>query len=159
MRVPPIPGALYNYLVQEELLFGKIAVEEGFVSQTQLDLAMNESNGKTLTDILVDRGILRPEQIQIIRDIQRIHMAEITAPAEPVSEAFMDSCATVGVPRVLDINGSDDARTGYTQFSTRRGTRVTAAGAFLRPALRRDHVTLMTRAEGAAIRLRATEFR
>ncbi len=82
MKVPPVQCDRYNYLVQEELLFGKIAVEEGFVSQTQLDSAMNESNGRTLTEILVDRGILRPDQIQIIKDIQRIHLAEITAPAE-----------------------------------------------------------------------------
>ena len=82
MAIPPVHGSLYNPVVQEELLFGKIAVEEGFVSQTQLDSAMNESNGRTLSDVLVDRGILRSEQIQIIRDIQRIHMAEITAPAE-----------------------------------------------------------------------------
>jgi serine/threonine-protein kinase len=68
--------------VQEELLFGKIAVEEGFVSQTQLDSAMSETNGHTLTDVLVAKGILKPDQIQIIKDIQRIHMAEISAPAE-----------------------------------------------------------------------------
>jgi serine/threonine-protein kinase len=68
--------------VQEELLFGKIAVEEGFVSPSQLESAMNETNGRTLTDVLVARGILKPDQVQIIRDIQRIHMAEISAPAE-----------------------------------------------------------------------------
>jgi serine/threonine-protein kinase len=68
--------------VQEELLFGKIAVEEGFVTQTQLDTAMGETNGRTLTDVLVARGFLKPDQVQIIRDIQRIHMAEISAPAE-----------------------------------------------------------------------------
>lgn len=72
---------------------------------------------------------------------------EITAPTEPVSEAFMASAGAIGAQRVPDINGSDDARTGYTQFSTRRGTRVTAAGAFLRPALRRPNVALMTQAE------------
>jgi choline dehydrogenase-like flavoprotein len=72
---------------------------------------------------------------------------ELTAPTEPVSEAFMASCAAAGVKRVLDINGSDDERTGYTQFSTRRGLRVTAAGAFLRPALKRGNVTLATGTE------------
>ncbi len=72
---------------------------------------------------------------------------EITAPTEPVSEAFMASAGAVGASRVLDINGSDDVRTGYTQFSTRRGTRVTAAGAFLRPALKRPNVTLLTGTE------------
>jgi serine/threonine-protein kinase len=68
--------------VQEETLFGKIAVEEGFLTQTQLDAAIHDTNGRTLTDVLVDRGILKPDQVQIIRDIQRIHMAEVSAPAE-----------------------------------------------------------------------------
>jgi choline dehydrogenase len=72
---------------------------------------------------------------------------ELTAPTEPVSEAFMESAAALGARRVLDVNGSDEVRTGYTQFSTRRGTRVTASGAFLRPALRRPHVSLLTHAE------------
>ncbi|QSE88204.1 GMC family oxidoreductase [Rhodococcus pseudokoreensis] len=76
---------------------------------------------------------------------------EITAPAEPVSEAFMASSAAIGATRVMDINGSDLERAGYTQFSTRRGLRVTAATSFLRPALRRPNVTLMTRTEVARI--------
>ena len=69
---------------------------------------------------------------------------EIGGPPEEVSEAFMDSAAALGARRVLDINGSDDVRAGYTQFSTKRGIRVTAAGAFLRPALKRRNVQLMT---------------
>ena len=72
---------------------------------------------------------------------------EVTAPAEPVSEAFMASAAAIGAQRVEDINGSDAVRTGYTQFSTRRGTRQTAARSFLRPALKRRNVTLLTEAE------------
>jgi serine/threonine-protein kinase len=76
--------------VQEESLFGKIAVEEGFVTQIQLDAALHETNGSTLTEILVTRGLLKPEQVQIIRDIQRIHMAEISAPAESGGLLRMD---------------------------------------------------------------------
>jgi serine/threonine protein kinase len=68
--------------VQEESLFGKIAVEEGFVTQAQLDLALDDPGNSTLTEILVARGFLNPTQVQIIRDIQRIHMAEVSAPAE-----------------------------------------------------------------------------
>src|SRR5687768_12872792 len=82
MEVPPVQDARYNCCVQEELLFGKIAVEEGFVSQPQLDAAMSEAGGRTLPTVLVARGFLKPDQVQIIKDIQRIHMAEITAPAE-----------------------------------------------------------------------------
>ncbi len=68
--------------MQEESLFGKIAVEEGFLSQDQLERATRESQGKALTDVLVTGGFLNPSQVQIIRDIQRIHMAEVSAPAE-----------------------------------------------------------------------------
>ncbi|MDQ7909340.1 GMC family oxidoreductase N-terminal domain-containing protein [Phytohabitans sp. ZYX-F-186] len=72
---------------------------------------------------------------------------EIGGPPEAVSEAFMESASAVGVKRVLDLNGSDEDRTGYTQFSTRRGVRRTAADCFLRPALKRRDVRLLTRAE------------
>jgi choline dehydrogenase-like flavoprotein len=72
---------------------------------------------------------------------------ELARPAEPVSEVFMESCEQLGMERVLDLNGSDGERTGYTQFSTWRGMRVSAARAFLHPALRRANLTLLTRAE------------
>ena len=72
---------------------------------------------------------------------------EIGGPPEAVSEAFIESSAAVGMKQVLDINGSDDDRAGYTQFSTHRGARVTAAGSFLRPALKRPNVQLLTRTE------------
>jgi choline dehydrogenase len=72
---------------------------------------------------------------------------EVAAPSDPVSDAFMASASAIGAKRVLDINGSDDVRTGYTQFSTRRGLRVTASNAFLRPAMRRSNVTVMTHTE------------
>ena len=68
--------------MQEESLFGKIAVEEGFLSQNQLETAARESQGKGLTEVLISRGFLNDSQVQIIRDIQRIHMAEVSAPAE-----------------------------------------------------------------------------
>ena len=68
--------------MQEETLFGRIAVEEGFVTQGQLDSALRDINGSTLTEVLVAKGLLEPGQVQIIRDIQRIHMAEVSAPAE-----------------------------------------------------------------------------
>jgi choline dehydrogenase-like flavoprotein len=63
----------------------------------------------------------------------------------------MDSCAQLGIERVLDVNGSDTERTGYTQFSTWRGQRVSAARAFLRPALRRPNLRLLTRAEVGSV--------
>jgi serine/threonine-protein kinase len=72
----------YNCIVQEESLFGKIAVEEGYLSQAQLETATRDAQGKALTEVLMTRGLLNDSQVQIIRDIQRIHMAEVSAPAE-----------------------------------------------------------------------------
>jgi len=68
--------------VQEESLFGRIAVEEGFLSQDQLEVAARDTHGRALTDVLLSRGLLSDNQVQIIRDIQRIHMVEVSAPAE-----------------------------------------------------------------------------
>ncbi|HVR85122.1 MAG TPA: serine/threonine-protein kinase [Planctomycetota bacterium] len=68
--------------MQEESLFGKIAVEEGYLSQAELETATRDSQGKALTEVLLNRGLLSDSQVQIIRDIQRIHMAEVSAPAE-----------------------------------------------------------------------------
>ena len=68
--------------MQEESLFGKIAVEEGFLRPDQLEAAARDTQGKALTEVLVSQGLLNDSQVQIIRDIQRIHMAEVSAPAE-----------------------------------------------------------------------------
>jgi len=87
----------YNSSVQEESLFGKIAVEEGFLSQDQLETASRETHGRALTEVLVSQGLLSDSQVQIIRDIQRIHMAEVSAPAESVGllrqDRFMLPCS------------------------------------------------------------------
>ena len=90
MEVPSVDIGRYNSRVQEESLFGKIAVEEGFVSQGDLEAALQDTNGSTLTEVLVSRGLLNSSQVQIIRDIQRIHMAEVTAPAESGGVLRMD---------------------------------------------------------------------
>src|SRR5688572_13199049 len=90
MGIPSLPDGRYNSPVHEESLFGKIAVEEGFVTQGQLDAAMQDTNGSTLTEVLVARGQLTPTQVQIIRDIQRIYMAEVSAPAESGGMLRMD---------------------------------------------------------------------
>ncbi len=68
--------------VNDDSLFGAISVQEGFVTQPQLDSCLRELNGRALTDVLRDRGLLTDSQIQIIRDIERIHMAEAKATTE-----------------------------------------------------------------------------
>lgn len=68
--------------MQDDLVFGAIAVREGFLTQAQLDEALARRDGRPLADALVERRLLTPEQVQAIRDILRIHAAEWSAPAE-----------------------------------------------------------------------------
>jgi choline dehydrogenase len=64
-----------------------------------------------------------------------------------LSGAFIDACAQAGSPRVADYNdGASYEGTFYSQYSTRRGFRSSAAVGYLRPALRRGNLTVVTHA-------------
>jgi len=69
-------------IVDQDSLFGVIAVQEGFVTQAQLEGCLREPDGRALPDLLRTRGILTDSQIQAIRDIERIHLAEARAATE-----------------------------------------------------------------------------
>ena len=60
----------------------------------------------------------------------------------PVCEAFLDSAAGLGIPRNPDYNSGFQFGAGYYQRFINKGRRVSAARAFLRPALAREGVTL-----------------
>ncbi len=68
--------------MEDESLFGDIAVEEGFLTREQLDAALLGREEAPLPDALVRRGLLTDEQVRTIRDIARIHLAEVSAPGE-----------------------------------------------------------------------------
>ncbi|MDT9592153.1 GMC family oxidoreductase N-terminal domain-containing protein [Nocardioides zeae] len=68
----------------------------------------------------------------------------IARPTEEVSDALIEAMGTHGIGFVEDPNGSDDERVGYVASSIRRGTRVSTARAFLRPARRRPNLTVVT---------------
>ncbi|PXW30921.1 UNVERIFIED_CONTAM: choline dehydrogenase-like flavoprotein [Williamsia faeni] len=68
----------------------------------------------------------------------------VTETREAVSEALLDSTATLGVTRVDDVNSSDTERVGYAPATIRKGVRVSAAKAFLRPALVRPNLEVRT---------------
>ncbi|MCZ2816307.1 GMC family oxidoreductase [Modestobacter sp. VKM Ac-2984] len=63
---------------------------------------------------------------------------------EEVGELLMESAGHLGIKKVADLNASDEERIGYTPATIRNGLRVSAARAFLRPALKRPNVTLHT---------------
>jgi len=68
----------------------------------------------------------------------------IAGEAHPLTKAFLDGCTELGLPRNADFNGASQEGVGLYQVNTRHGKRVSAADAFLRPALSRGNVTLLT---------------
>jgi choline dehydrogenase len=69
----------------------------------------------------------------------------------PVSEAFIKGCVGLGIPRNPDYNSGDQAGVGYFQRAIQNGRRVSAARAFLRPALERRNLELRTNARASRI--------
>jgi choline dehydrogenase len=65
----------------------------------------------------------------------------------PILDAVRDAAMAIGIPRVTDFNGGDNFGIGYFQVNQRRGVRVNAAKAFLRPARRRLNLRVFLRAQ------------
>jgi choline dehydrogenase-like flavoprotein len=64
----------------------------------------------------------------------------------PLGYVFIDAAAELGVPRNNDFNGPQQEGTGHFQQTVWKGFRWSAADAFLRPALRRPNLTVLTKA-------------
>lgn len=67
----------------------------------------------------------------------------------PLTEAYLQSTQAIGFPWAHDYNGIEQEGVGYAQFNQRRGFRRTSADGFLKPALNRKNLTLVT---GALVR-------
>jgi choline dehydrogenase len=72
-----------------------------------------------------------------------VHVADCGAKCR-LSAAFIESAASVGLPRNGDFNGKSQEGVGYYQLTTSRGRRVSAARAYLRPARRRSNLSVET---------------
>lgn len=61
-----------------------------------------------------------------------------------IAEAFIEAGIAAGLPRNDDYNGADQTGVGYYQVNQRNGRRVSAADAYLKPALGRPNLTVLT---------------
>jgi choline dehydrogenase len=71
----------------------------------------------------------------------------------PLSELFVASAAAAGVPVNDDFNGAAQDGCGFYQVTQKDGRRWSAASAFLRPAMARDNLAVLTGALACRIRL------
>lgn len=63
---------------------------------------------------------------------------------DPLCEAFIAGAVSLGIPRNSDYNGTTQEGVAYAQRTIHNGRRVSAATAFLRPALARGNVDVRT---------------
>ena len=62
----------------------------------------------------------------------------------PFSSAFVEACQEIGIPRNDDFNGATQEGAGFYQVSQRKGRRVSHALAYLKPALSRKNLEVLT---------------
>ncbi|MBI3481047.1 MAG: GMC family oxidoreductase N-terminal domain-containing protein [Nitrosomonadales bacterium] len=70
-----------------------------------------------------------------------------------ILDAFRDAAAEVGIPKVIDFNRGNNEGCGYFEVNQKRGVRWNAAKGFLRPALRRGNLRVITGALVKRLRL------
>jgi len=64
-----------------------------------------------------------------------------------ILDAFRKAAAECGIPPTDDFNRGDNEGCGYFQVNQKRGVRWSSAKAFLRPALKRPNLTVLTQAQ------------
>jgi choline dehydrogenase len=69
-----------------------------------------------------------------------------------ILDAFREAAAQAGVPKIDDFNRGDNEGCGYFQVNQRRGLRWSAATAFLKPALGRPNLEVITGAHATRLR-------
>jgi choline dehydrogenase len=71
--------------------------------------------------------------------------------ANPLSCAFVDAACELGYPINDDFNGAEQAGFGFYQVTQRQGRRWSAADAFLKPALGRQNLHVITQAQATRL--------
>ena len=61
-----------------------------------------------------------------------------------LTDAFVAAAQAAGIPFTDDLNGEENAGVGFVSVSQRRGRRFSVVDGYLRPALRRPNLTVVT---------------
>jgi choline dehydrogenase len=90
-----------------------------------------------------------------------LHVADERSP-RPLTARFLQAAETAGIPRIQDYNGPEQDGAALVQVTQRNGRRWSAADAYLRPAMGRSNLEVVTGAHALGVRLegaRATGVR
>ncbi len=75
-----------------------------------------------------------------------LYVNDVSAQYHPLCHRFFAAAEQLGFPFNPDFNGESQEGVGYYQINTRNGRRMSAARAYLHPALKRDNCELMSNA-------------
>ncbi len=84
----------------------------------------------------------------------RLRITDVPAP-HALSSLFVDAADEAGIPRATDYNGSDQEGAALAQTTIHSGFRQSAARAFLRVALKRPNLKLITHAHAETVNIDA----
>jgi choline dehydrogenase len=80
-----------------------------------------------------------------------VHISDVSKRVHPLCDTFIEACCNLQIPRTADFNGSDSEGAGIWHVTIKDGVRVSAASAYLRPALKRDNLEVRTRAHATRV--------
>jgi choline dehydrogenase len=80
-----------------------------------------------------------------------VHITDCTNRRQRLTDRFVQAGQQAGFAYNKDFNGESQEGVGVYQINTKGGWRMSAARAFLRPALKRKNVTLITQAQATRI--------
>jgi choline dehydrogenase len=73
-----------------------------------------------------------------------VHVTDMTPAVHPLTHRYLKAGQQAGLPLNPDFNGAQQEGVGIYQISTKGGRRMSAARAFLRPAMKRGNVRVET---------------
>ena len=77
-------------------------------------------------------------------------------PHDPLSDAFVAAAAQCGIARTGDFNGGDNSGAGYFRMNTRHGQRMSTERAYLRRAMQRPNLQVISGAQVTRILMQGT---
>lgn len=80
-----------------------------------------------------------------------LHITDMTNAVHPLTKRYLAAGQQAGLPLNPDFNGAAQEGVGIYQISTKNGRRMSAARAFLRPAMKRANVRVETNALASKI--------
>jgi choline dehydrogenase len=69
----------------------------------------------------------------------------------PLCHAFVEAGVEIGLPRNNDFNGPEQEGVGFFQVTQKQGSRHSTAGAYLKPAVDRPNLTVLTQAQATRL--------